>query len=629
MPKKRRRPDRTQGACSAKVVGLAGTATMLGGAAIVRTALPRTRDRMLARVAEAPIIFPATSEPYHADEQASVATDVVERPAQRQLPVWLRTLAWPAAIMQLIWMAIFALTALVWLQFIPSAVSDGIVRWPIPREWFKHSQNNGQVAHPIYVPPPSMLGIVLLTALLFAAVGTFVWALIRARALQEGDNRVFWFILAVAAIMGLTLVFLPVLPSGDVISYISYGRIDVLYHGNALIDVPGKFPQDPFLAYNYWDDLAAYYGPVWLLVSNGLTMLAQVLGGSVVVSILLFKLFTFAGFLTCAALIWDILSHIAPQRRVVGTLLWAWNPLTVWEFNAGGHNDPLMLALFLGGIALLVRGREVPGLLLWGMAVAAKYTLIVLVPLYLWYLLLHGWSHDKTADARPPLWRALSGEARPNVVDRAAIVRRLWGICWRGALVVGVVIVCLLPFWRGSATFTTLLNSPSVQRTTNSLQDSLRNPMQAFLTFILHMRPSAAATLAVPILKVLGLASFVILWGWQLWRNAARDLAKAAGWVMLGLLLFTISWFYPWYTSWLLMVVALRPMDRLTKAGLILAASVLLVDLLGELDGRGAIIWLPMLSYLGWTWWQERRRKATMGDMGPTVTDEVEVRHST
>lgn len=632
MPSKRRRQGRTKSASTPKALGLLGTAAAFGGAAIVRTAMPVAGERMLSRATAAPILDPPTSESqieiWHSPAGAHGAVS-----AQRQERSWWRTLGGPAAIMQTIWMAVFVLTALVWLQFIPSAVSDGIVSWPIPSMWPKHSQSVAHVSNPIRVPQPSTFGLAILAALFLAAVATFVWALVRARTLREGNRRTLWFILGSAAVMGLTMVFLPVLPSGDVISYISYGRIDVLYHANALIDVPGKFPHDPFLPYNYWDDLAAYYGPVWLLAGNALTVLAQALGGSVATYILVFKLFTFTGFLVCGWLIWDILSHIAPQRRVMGTLLWAWNPLTIWEFNAGGHNDPLMLALFLGGIALMVRGREVPGLILWGLSIGAKWTLIVLVPLYLWYLLVHGWSQGSSKQDHSPLRRALSGEDRPVDLDFATVKRRAWGVIWRFALVVGVVILCLIPFWQGSATFATMLSSPSVERTTNSIQDTLRWPIQSFLVSALHMHMAAASEMAVTILKVLGLASFVILWGWQLLHDAARNLAKAWGWVTLGLLLFTISWFYPWYTSWLLMVVALRPLDRLSKAGLALAASVLMVYLLSGIQAtagwRGAAIWLPMLGFLGWTWWQEQRQKATMGDLGASVTDEVEVRQGT
>jgi hypothetical protein len=633
MPSKRRRQGRTKIASSPKALGLLGAAAILGGAAIVRTAMPLAGERVLSRTTAVPVLDPPMSAPQIEIWQLPAEADAIAPAPQHKPSAWLKTLAGPAALLQAIWMAIFALTALVWLQFIPSAVSDGIVTWPIPSVWPKHSQSVAHVANAIKVPPPSTLGLAFLVALLFAAVATFAWALMRVRALQEGNNRILWFILGGAAIMGLTMVFLPVLPSGDVISYIAYGRIDVLYHANALIDVPGKFPHDPFLAYNYWDDLAAYYGPVWLMAGNGLTLLAQALGGSQAVYILVFKLFSFTGFLVCGVLIWDILSHIAPQRRVMGTLLWAWNPLAIWEFGAGGHNDPLMLALFLGGIALMVRGREVPGLLCWGLAIGAKYTLIVLLPLYLWYLLLHGWQRGGSEQAHSPLRRALSGEDRPVVRDFAAIKGRVWGVIWRGALVVSVVVVCLIPFWDGRETFATLISSPSVERTTNSVPDTLRWPVQSLLIAVLHMHASVASEMAVTILKVLGLAGFVILFVWQVLHGAARNLAKAWGWVVLGLLLFTITWFYPWYTSWLLMVVALRPLDRLSKAGIILAASVLLTYLLSGISAtagwRGAALWLPMLGYLGWTWWQEQRQKAPMGDLGATVTDVVEVRQGT
>ena len=46
-----------------------------------------------------------------------------------------------------------------------------------------------------------------------------------------------------------------------------------------------------------------------------------------IVSLFLFKGLALLAHLVNCVLIWGILSEIAPSRRILGTLLYAWNPL--------------------------------------------------------------------------------------------------------------------------------------------------------------------------------------------------------------------------------------------------------------------------------------------------------------
>ncbi len=548
-------------------------------------------------------------------------------------------LAAPFVALQAVWLAVLALVALVWLQFKPSPLFAGLRRWPVPAQL----QGTGPLPAASGLPTPAGWHLALLVALLLAACAAYAWALVRARALGAVPDRARWLVLGAAALMGLTLLCLPALPSDDVFSYILYGRISVIYHANPLIAVPAQFPHDPFLRYVFWQNTRAVYGPGWLLASNALTLLAQALGGSAAIYVLLYKLLALGCHLVSAALIWDILTRIAPERRLVGTLLYAWNPLPLWEFAASAHNDALMLALFLGGVALLVRaspstggrGRTVAGLALWGAAVATKYILVILVPLWLWQVLVQGIEHESHERFTKVTKRSYFTVLRANIALYLpdGWPQRLGAAVWRGGVVLGSAVALALPFWHGPATLGSLLNSPPAQSLDNSPMEALSWPLRALAQALLHLRPTPARLLVDNALKVLGAASFVVVWGWQVLRRAQHDLLGAWAWVLLAYVLLASGWFWPWYVTWPLIIVALRPLDRLTVTVLLLAGGVLTLYGFLPLTAapiygyRAVVAFGPALGYLAWTWWQDRR--GDMGHLGEAVTRGTAARHGT
>src|SRR5579883_3015578 len=266
---------------------------------------------------------------------------VLARPSRAHAPQYLpitalmKTLLPPFALMLAAWLAAYALVALVWLQFTPSHLMPALRRWPIPPQL----HGAGPLPAASGLPTPQGWALALLVALLLAACGGYAWALRRAskidvsalagrrvetapesgnaatkyrlhrkkrghpakhpqtlhQAMSAGaEGKMLWVILGAATLMGLVLTLLPALPSDDIFSYILYGRISVVYHANPLLAVPSQFTHDPFLPLVYWRDTRSVYGPGWLLVSNALTVLAQALGGSAAISVLLYRLFALA-----------------------------------------------------------------------------------------------------------------------------------------------------------------------------------------------------------------------------------------------------------------------------------------------------------------------------------------------
>jgi hypothetical protein len=293
--------------------------------------------------------------------------------------------------------------------------------------------------------------------------------------------------LGTTALFALTFALLPSLPSDDLFSYILYGRISAVHHANPLVILPSDFPNDPFLQMVYWRDVRSVYGPVWLALSGGLSLVAEALGGSLAVYTALFKLLGVAAHLLNAWLIWLILGRLAPKARLLGTLFYAWSPLCLLEFGASAHNDALMLTFLLLGVYCLTRGAngttgwDAAAMVAFGLSIATKYVPLALIPLYFALVI---W----TARGRGASWREALG-----------------AVAWRGALLAGTILLALASYWAGPQTINALLFSPPAQQLDNSLLESLSWPLRWFAEGVGGLSHAAAKSLVETLLKVLAL----------------------------------------------------------------------------------------------------------------------------
>ncbi len=400
-------------------------------------------------------------------------------------------------------------------------------------------------------PGRGLLALVALGLLLVGASCAAMLAIYIAPKVQLSQRGMLLITLGGAAIFGLTLVLLPSLPSDDVFSYILYGRISAVHGANPLISTPADFANDPFLTLVFWRDVRSVYGPVWLLLSAGVSWLAEGLGGSLALYVVLFKLLGFAAHLTNAWLIWRILGRLAPERRLQGTLLYAWNPLCLLEFCASGHNDAVMLTLLLLAVYWLLLEWEVAALVAFGLSISIKYVPLVLVPFYLALVVR----------------RLREGDVTWSGVGIA--------VAWRGVIVALVVALTALPFWAGSATLGALLLSPPAQQLGNSPAEAISWPLRA-LAQAVGLSADVARNLVDTGLKVTGLLIFAALWLWEFRR--VRDLQSmlvAWGWTLLWYVLIASGWFWPWYVTWGIAVVALTPWRLLARVTVLLSAGVL------------------------------------------------------
>jgi hypothetical protein len=491
----------------------------------------------------------------------------------------------PLAMEMAAWLALLALITTFWLGMTPSPLTDSWRRWVVPAGW----NPSANAPTNVVMPSPAAVPLVLLSLVLLGAVAAWGWSLWRARG-EHGDRTALWLVLGAAAVMSVPLILLPALPSSDILSYIIYGRIGAIHHANPLVTTPQQFAGDPFFSQVAWPTIRSVYGPLWLIISNILTWIAQGLGGSPAVYVALYKLLAVGCHLGNIVLIWSILTTLAPERRLLGTLIYAWNPLALLEFAGSGHNDAIMLLFMLLGLWLLMQKREVPALLAWGASIAVKYVFIILLPLWLWHV-------------------AMQLRAAPQETPAHLWQRRVMAMAWRAGVALAVLIVLVIPFWSGPQTILSLVASPSAQQLDNSPMDMISWPL-SWIAGSLGIADAHTATVGA--LKLIGVLVFAAIWLWQLLRRAPHDVLTAWGWVLLGYLLFVSGWFWPWYVTWPLVVVALRPLDRLTIAILLLSGGVLTIYSFLPLMSspvyglRAVIAFGPMLGYLAWRWWAER-----------------------
>jgi hypothetical protein len=348
-----------------------------------------------------------------------------------------------------------------------------------------------------------------------------------------GGRRYLLLALGAAAIFGLTLVLLPTLPSDDLFSYILYGRIGAIHHANPLIVTPSAFPHDPFLRMVFWQGTRSVYGPAWLLLSQGLTLLADALGGSLAGYVLLYKTLGLVAHLVNSLLIWLIVGRLAPHRQLVATLFYAWNPLCLLEFCGSAHNDAVMLAFLLLGVYFLLRGWEVAALISFGLSISVKYVMLALLPLYFALVV------RQTLE---------QGGMKSQAVLRVG---------WRVLVVAGVVALTLLPYWAGPQTLAAVVYSPPAQHLDNSLLDAVSWPVRSLLE-AMGASPGTAAAVSLGGLKVAGIVVFTGIWLVELFRvRSLKTLLYAWVGVILGYLLIASGWYWPWYATWAVALTAL------------------------------------------------------------------------
>jgi alpha-1,6-mannosyltransferase len=375
---------------------------------------------------------------------------------------------------------------------------------------------------PAYLPRPHMhlgrMGHWTVVASRFAlgvgvAFAGYVAAWRAARRLRPTPGR----LIAVFGVAALgSALLLPAYPllSDDIFYSIFGGRIIAHYGQNPFLFPPMHFTTDPFLPYTGWKDLTMPYGPLWALLSGGVSKLA---GDSLLVNVLAFKSVEVAAYLASAAMIGLLLRRLRPERMLAGIVLWAWNPLVLIESAGHGHNGGMMVALILLALVCVVYGRPAWALPVLALAATIKFAALALLPLTLVYVARH----------------YASWPARLRALAPACLVTAL------------IPVLLYAPFWVGSRTIGLVGESHYTYGSLTAIGRRL-------------LRGHDSAT-ELRILRVVTALLCLAVYPWLLYeasRGATRFLR--ACYVMMLLILLMWPFFMPWYVLWVTALAALR-----------------------------------------------------------------------
>ncbi len=218
---------------------------------------------------------------------------------------------------------------------------------------------------------------------LFGAFILYVlaWMVVRR---HPRDRRLFWIVLLFSALFALTPLVMYPITATDIFEYVFHSRILTHYGANPLTTPPIAFKGDPFLKTVNWAVQPSPYGPLWLLLTVPGSLLA---GNDLLLNLFMMKSLAAIFYIASVVVVAAILRTIDPAHKAAGTLLFAWNPLILFETADNGHNDIIMMFFVLVAIYLLVRKQWLGVLPFLVASILVKYITAILFLPFLIYCL--------------------------------------------------------------------------------------------------------------------------------------------------------------------------------------------------------------------------------------------------
>jgi hypothetical protein len=232
-------------------------------------------------------------------------------------------------------------------------------------------------------------------------------------------------LLATLGLWSAPLCLAPPMFSRDVYSY---GAVGWMVHDGAspYFWGPGAIPDNPYLADvpGVWSHTPTPYGPAFLQLARWVVDLT---GDRVVPTVLGMRLIALVGVL----LLVRYVPRLATQCGVpADRALWlaVLNPLVLFHFVSGAHNDALLMGLVVAGLVLVLDRRVLPGVVLISLALLVKapaaLALVFIVPF---------WAQRMTGR-----WRLARAAVGVGAVSAAVVALLSWatglGYGWISAL---------------------------------------------------------------------------------------------------------------------------------------------------------------------------------------------------
>lgn len=410
------------------------------------------------------------------------------------------------------WLGGLALLALVALALGVVAFASGAPSLLVPRsttsfpDWFAgplHGIFAGTTSDPL------TLGDGFSAAL--AAMG-IAYCLVLATARTLPMRAIVVCVIALHAIFLLS----PPLRMEDMFDYIGYARLGALHGLNPYTHVIADAAHDPVFRFTGWHHLTSPYGPLFTAITYPLAFLP------LPVAYWVLKVVTVLASLSFVALVGRCARLLGRDPRPV-LLFVAANPIFLIFMLGGFHNDVFMLVPSTAAIAFMLERRDRAAGAALVVAVAVKFTAILLLP-----FLLVGIAGEAASRRRFELLKGFAVAAIPLLV--LSLV--LFGPA--------------LPNLKQQSTLLTSLSIPTL------LGDLIGAGGGA--PWLLHLAEAAVVATVVYMLV-----------------RRRSDWLVGAGWSTFALVV-SLGWLVPWYVVWVLPLAALGTSAWLRRSTIALSA---------------------------------------------------------
>ena len=328
-------------------------------------------------------------------------------------------------------------------------------------------------------------------------------------------RRVVTIIVLGSAAFGVLMLLTYPFGSTDVFDYVARAHFAVDKGGVPMNTSPASYPGYPYYAYVTSIGVGSPYGPLWQWPSD---IVAQVAGAGIVRNLLAMKLFVMGCYWAGIPVVYWTLRRVAGADPARGLLLYAWSPLAMLEIGADGHNDAVQVLCLAVAAALVVARRPAPAALAVVAAALVKYSPLVILPLFVVAIV-------RMARTWPRRLASLAG-----FVIAAAVLS----------------VVSFLPFGRDAVgqTLSAVVGHGGLRA--NSLSWALLGTSSSTFATAVSLFGLAVVVMAVAYNCARLLRPSLVS------ERLPEEVIRRSFIVLLTLLVFGLSWFWPWYVLWLL-----------------------------------------------------------------------------
>lgn len=410
-------------------------------------------------------------------------------------------------------------------------------------------------------------GLVLSTAIVWIGVLLMIAAWVRLGRSTLGGRVSVRDLLVIVPVWTAPMLLAVPMFSRDAYSYLAQGAL--LRDGFDPYSVgpvanPGVLLDN---VSNVWTTTTAPYGPIALLLGQGIT---SITGDNVVAGTMLLRLTMLPGL---ALSMWA-LPRLARQlggNPAIALWLAVLNPLVLIHLIGGVHNEMLMVGLMTAGITLVLDKRHVAGIAVVAVGVAVKAMAGIALPFLVWIWMIHERDRAK-AEGREP-----AGPVALFARTAGAGFAVFAGVFAAASLIAGVGIGWLTAL-SGSAKIINWLSLPTIMAHVVTVSTSWFTG--------LTLAPVLEVTRMLCAVALAGILVYV----WWRFRTTPRQ-------AVLGILVALVAIVVlspaalPWYYSWPLAVAAGFAMSTTTLMVLVGLSTWLM--LVFQPDGSIGLYTLP------------------------------------